>query len=82
MLASGAAPSGKLRGEDCLRFDPNNLTIARSGSRFLLKDGSHQMFAFNSMAEARLACLIIQKYGFTQTCYVGRPNPSFKYLRK
>lgn len=33
-------------------------------------------------AEARTAFAIIKKYGFTRSCYIGRPNPGFRYLRK
>ncbi|NTV98325.1 MAG: hypothetical protein HGA70_04095, partial [Chlorobiaceae bacterium] len=46
-------------------------------------DGSHWVFDFGGKeAEARAAFAIIKKYGFTRSCYVGRPNPSFQYLRK
>gem|GEM_PF-6280379 len=33
-------------------------------------------------AEARKAFAIMRKYCVTRSCYVGRPNPSSRYLRK
>ncbi len=46
-------------------------------------DGSHWMFSFGSKEdEARQALAIIKKYGFTRSCFVGRPNASFQYMRK
>jgi hypothetical protein len=46
-------------------------------------DGSHWMFDFgNNESEARQLLAIIKKYGFKSSCFVGRPDPIFKYLRK
>lgn len=44
--------------------------------------GSQLMFTFPNMLEAGNALSIIKKYGFTKTCFVGRPNPSLQYMRK
>jgi hypothetical protein len=41
------------------------------------------MFDFNANeGEARQTLAIIKKYGFTRSCFVGRPDPSFTYLRR
>jgi len=41
------------------------------------------MFDFGSKkAEADKALAIIKKYGFNKSCFVGRPDPSFQYMRK
>lgn len=83
MLVSGQAPSGSMTGEDCVSFNPNAIEVKRINGRWKIVDGSHWVFDFeNKKDEAMKAFSIIKKYGFTRSCYVGRPNPSFKYLRK
>jgi hypothetical protein len=83
MLVSGNAPSGSLNGEDCIGFNPNNIQVERIQGRWKIVDGSHWMFDFgNNEGEARQAFAIIKKYGFNRSCFVGRPNPSFQYLRR
>lgn len=83
LLVSGNAPSGSLGGEDCIGFNPNNIEVKRIKGRWKIVDGSHWMFDFgNKEAEARQAFAIIKKYGFNRSCFVGRPDPSFQYLRR
>jgi hypothetical protein len=79
----GQAPVGSMAGEDCISFNPNTIEVKEIGGRWKIVDGNHWMFDFNTKEdEARKAFCIIKKYGFTQSCYVGRPNPSLSYLRK
>ncbi len=41
------------------------------------------MFDFGDKKdEAYLTYRIIKKYRFTNSCFVGRPDPSFQYMRK
>jgi hypothetical protein len=41
------------------------------------------MFDFGSKeSEARQTFAIIKKYGFTNSCFVGRPNAKLSYLHK
>ena len=69
--------------EDCVQFNPNTIEVKQIGGRWKIVDGSHWMFDFeNKEDEARLAFAIIKKYGFTRSCFVGRPGPSFQYMRK
>jgi hypothetical protein len=70
--------------EDCISFDPNNTTIQRvSGSWKIVEGGTHWMFDFGGkQVEARKTLQIIKKYGLNKSCFVGRPGPSFKYLRR
>ena len=83
LLVGGHAPSGNFGGEDCVQFNPNTMEVKQIGGRWKIVDGSHWVFDFgNKEDEARLAFAIIKKYGFTRSCFVGRPNPSFQYLRK
>jgi hypothetical protein len=83
LLVNGNAPQGNMQGEDCVAFNPNTIEVKNIGGSWKIVDGSHWVFDFGGKeAEARAAFAIIKKYGFTRSCYVGRPNPSFQYLRK
>ena len=82
MLVSGHAPQGSYPGEDCVSFNPRTTEVKQINGRWKIVDGSHMMFDFgNKRDEAELALRIIKKYGFTRSCFVGRPDPSFTYLR-
>lgn len=83
LLVNGNAPQGSMPGEDCVSFNPNTIEVKNIGGRWKIVDGSHWIFDFGDKeSEARTAFTIIKKYGFTRSCFVGRPNPSFNYLRK
>jgi uncharacterized protein YkwD len=81
-LADGRAPAGPLAGEDCIGFNPAGLEIKKSGGRWKIAQGNNWLLDFgSSRSEAEKALAVIQAYGFTNLCYVGRPDPSFTYLR-
>ena len=83
MLASGRAPYGSYGGEDCISFNPKTAEVKNISGRWKIVDGSHWMFDFaRNESEAREALAIIKKYGFNRSCFVGRPNPSFQYMRR
>lgn len=83
LLRGSNAPQGSMSGEDCLPFNPNNLKVkAAGGGKYRIVDGNHYLFIFPNKSEATTALQVIKKYGFTRTCFVGRPNPSLQYLRK
>jgi hypothetical protein len=83
MSVSGSAPVGSMAGEDCVPFNPATATVAYIQGDWKIVDGNQWMFSFGSKeADAEQALAIIKKYGFTNSCFVGRPNPSFIYLRK
>ena len=83
LLASGKAPKGATPGEDCIAFNPNTIKVKKYKNRWKIVDGKSLLFDFGSKKkEADQAYAIIKKYGFKRTCYVGRPDPSFTYLRK
>ncbi|MBZ5523331.1 MAG: C13 family peptidase [Acidobacteriia bacterium] len=83
MLISGNSPVGAMAGEDCVSFNPATTTVSNVGGTWKVVDGNHAMFNFGSnKPEADQTLEVIKKHGFTQSCFVGRPNPSFSYLRK
>lgn len=82
-LTDNNAPSGAMANEDCININPNALTIRDAGGRStILSNGNHAAFSAPSAAEAQTVIDVIKYYGFTKSCYVGRPDPSMAYLRK
>jgi hypothetical protein len=83
LLVSGAAPAGAFPGEDCVTFNPATASVQQISGSWKIVDGSHWLFDFgSSRSEAEESLRIIRRYGFTHSCFVGRPDPSFSYLRK
>lgn len=82
ILKDGRAPTGAMTGEDCLRHDLDALALRREGTRYLMTDGRSRMVMFDGREEAETALATIRHHGFTHICYVGRPDPSFVYMRK
>ncbi len=82
-LTEGQAPTGDMGNEDCLDFNPNNIAVKQIQGRWKVVDGDHWLFDFEgNEQEARQAFAVIKKYGFTKTCFVGRPGPAMEYLRR
>jgi hypothetical protein len=83
MKRGNQAPVGAMAGEDCVSFNTANAKVKRIGGRWKIVDGNHMMFDFaNKEGEARKSLALIKRYGFSNSCFVGRPNPSFVYLRQ
>jgi len=83
LLVGQNAPSGPMSGEDCVSFNPATTEVKQVNGRWKIVDGSHWMFDFGSnRAEAEQALKVIKKYGFRYSCFVGRPDPSFTYMRR
>jgi len=83
LLVGKRAPKGAMKGEDCLRFNPRTTKVKKVRKKWIIVDGNHLMFNFGKKKkEAYQALKMIKKYGFTYSCFVGRPGPSFKYLRQ
>ncbi len=82
MLVNNRAPSGAFPNEDCISFNPKKLRVQLIGGRWKIVEGTHYLFDFNNKkSEAKQSLAIIKKHRFTKSCFVGRPHPSFKYLR-
>ncbi len=81
-LVGNQSPAGGMQGEDCVGFNPATTQASSAGGMWRMVDGNHAMFSFPNQAEAQRAVQIVKHYGFTQSCFVGRPAPSMSYLRK
>ena len=67
--------------EDCIRFNPMTAEVKQINGRWKIVDGNHWMFDFLSdEAEARGSLAVIKHYSMAQSCFIGRPHPSFLYL--
>lgn len=83
LTSEGKAPLGKKSGEDCVAFNPQNLKVEQIRGRWKLVDGNHWVFDFeNNLNEAKQSLELIRRYQFRYSCFVGRPNPEFTYLRQ
>ncbi|HKI61722.1 MAG TPA: hypothetical protein VKA31_05465 [Mariprofundaceae bacterium] len=83
LLVSGQAPSGGMRNEDCIAFNPSLLAVHQAAGSWKIVEGNHWLMDFGSnQAEAQQSLDVIRRHGFTFACYVGRPDPSFTYWRK
>lgn len=58
--------------QDCLTYNPNNLSIFQEGARWILTDGSSRLDAFASQADAELGLQVARLYN--QHCFIGRGN--------
>ena len=83
MLAKGGSPSGGMAGEDCVAFDPKRATVSNIQGSWKIVSGRRWLFDFGQgQTEARQALAVIRRFGFSQTCFVGRPDADFTYLRR
>lgn len=83
LLVDGKAPLGKMHDEDCVLFTPSNLNIRQVSGNWMLVDGNTRVFDFDDeINEAKKSLELIRTYHFTRSCYIGRPDPSFSYLRQ
>jgi hypothetical protein len=83
LLVNNQSPVGPFPGEDCLKFNPANVQVQQIQGAWKIVDGNHWMYDFGDKKdEADKALAIIKKYGFGESCFVTRPNPPFKYLRR
>lgn len=83
MLSGGKAPAGAFSGEDCLAFNATAAKVEQHNGRWKIVDGNHWLFDFGgNQDEARQALAVIRQQHFRYSCFVGRPNPSFTYLRR
>jgi hypothetical protein len=58
--------------EDCVSYDPSNLTVTADGDAWLLRDGGHRMKLFDTQADAEDARRVARNW--QQMCYIGRGN--------
>jgi hypothetical protein len=67
--------------EDCISFNPDTTTMEQISFGWRIMDGSQIIFGFDfDKTEATIALATIKHYKMTQSCFVGRPRPTFHYM--
>ena len=82
-LVDGEPPAvgdADVEGEDCNTFDPDNLEIVEIDEGWRVDDGDHQILLFETEDAAEKALDVIDFYGFTRVCFVGRPDSPMMYM--
>lgn len=68
--------------EDCTWFNPKNISLVSEGNgKYTLKDGSHAIETSSNYQKALQLRSTLQQHNFSQSCFVGRPNPSMHYYK-
>jgi hypothetical protein len=81
-LSRGEVPRGSMSGEDCLPWNTARLEVRQVNGDWRIMEGELSDMSFGTNeGDARRALALIKKYGFDETCFVGRPDPSFVYYR-
>lgn len=71
-----------LGAEDCIGFDPAQVSAAFVGGDWKVVQGSMWMLDYGSNAvAAHRAAFVIHHYQFTQQCFVRRPNAQMMYWK-
>jgi hypothetical protein len=82
-LVDDRAPNGRIQGEDCVAFNPTRTEVRRVGGSWKIVDGGHWIMDFGAnRSEAVKSLSIMNAYGFSRVCFIGRPNPSINYFRR
>jgi hypothetical protein len=58
--------------EDCVSYNPSNLTVAALGDAWILKDGSHNMLLFDTKSDADNGLKVARNW--KHLCFIGRDN--------
>ena len=78
----GPPPGPSLGAEDCISFDPSQVTASYTGGDWKVVQGSMWMLDYGSNSSAaNHAADVIHHYHFTQQCFVKRPNASMMYWK-
>ncbi len=82
-LADGRPPEGPQPNEDSMQINPNALEVRRVGGEWKIVQGNSWLLGFGDREEeARAALSVLQQYGFTRICFVGRPDAVMQYFRR
>jgi hypothetical protein len=77
------SPTGTLSGEDAVGFHPLHIKAEQIQGTWKITEGDHWMLDFGRDQEsAQAAAKVIQYYGFSSMCFVGRPNAPMMYFKK
>ncbi len=67
--------------EDCVSFNPSNLTVAALGDAWIVRDGSHSMLLFDTKSDADNGLKVARNW--KHLCFIGRGNDNpdrYRYI--
>jgi hypothetical protein len=67
--------------EDCVSYNPANLTVTANGDAWILRDGNHSMLLFDTAADAEDGRRVARNW--KKLCFIGRGNTSadrYRYI--
>jgi hypothetical protein len=73
-------PDTGLENEDCLDVFVGALSVQEDGEGFILMNRNSRMARFRSRAGAEQALSLLRQLDIDKSCFVGRPDPSLRYL--
>jgi hypothetical protein len=75
-----AVPPGNMPGQDCIVFNPANVTAQFSDTRWKVSDGSNWLLDYGQdHAAADHAAAVIKSYSLNRECFVERPRVAMQY---
>lgn len=60
--------------EDCISFDPTNLSVIQNGADWFVQSGGIVLTQFATQSDAQIMATIIPGNGWAQQCFIGRDN--------
>jgi hypothetical protein len=77
---TGDSQPENIPGVECVRFNPNTITLdyIKQGPR--LSGGGHWLFGKSQPRDEKKALRIIQHYGMNTSCWFGQPVPQFHFM--
>lgn len=80
-LQNELAPKGDIGNEDCTSFNPDSVEVVEDGESWDINEGDLYLLTFDSEDLADEGLRLIQKYRFSEACYVGRPDAPMMYFK-
>lgn len=68
----GTGPEVTVAAEDCVGYDPANLSVTQQGDAWLMRDGNHAIKIFATSLDAQDGVKVARNW--TKICYIGRGN--------
>ncbi|WP_114749610.1 hypothetical protein [Pleomorphovibrio marinus] len=79
-IADPGVPEKGLENEDCLDVFVGELSIKEESNGFILMNRNARMSSFRTRNAAEQAISLLRQLKIDKICYVGRPDPSLRYL--
>jgi hypothetical protein len=79
-IVDPGVPEKGLENEDCLDVFVGELSIKEESNGFILLNRNARMSSFRTRSAVEQAISLLRQLKIDKICYVGRPDPSLRYL--